>query len=135
MASDTFDPARVDAAVAEIRTRVATIAHAWGDAAQARMRAQAPWTDRNGPSLTGYNARQSLRAETAIAENGDVLVILSSDRQSLRPWSAWQRGAPVGAFLELGTRYMANRAVIMPVARAMAPQLMRQLRAEFGAKQ
>lgn len=128
MAANTYDPANLDAAVAQVRARVANTAKAWGESAQAQMRATAPWTDRNGPSLTGYNARQSLRAQTAIATNGDVLVILSSDSQTQTPWRSWTTGAPLGAFLELGTRSMASRAVIWPVARAMSTPLMRQLR-------
>jgi hypothetical protein len=132
MAVDTYDPANVDAAVAQIRARVAQTAQTWGKQAEARMRATALWHDRNGPSLTGYNARQSLRAETAIAANGDVLVILSSDRQTLTPWRQWSNGAPVGAFLELSTRYMASRAVIWPTAQALAPQLTQQLRTSIG---
>lgn len=112
----------------QVRKRVANTAQAWGKQAQEQMRVTARWTDRNGPSLTGYNARQSLKAQTAIAPNGDVLVILSSDRQSRTPWRAWQSGAPVGAFLELGTRFMANRAVIWPVAKAMSTPLMRRLK-------
>ena len=128
----TYDPANVDAAVAQIRARVAQIADTWGKQAQARMRAQAPWQDRNGPSRTGLNARQSLKAQTAIAKNGDVLVVLSSDRQTLTPWRQWSSGAPVGAFLELSTRYMAARPIIWPTAKAMAPDLVRQVRAELG---
>jgi hypothetical protein len=129
----TYDPANVDAAKAQIRARVATAANAWGKQAQARMRAQAPWQDRNGPSRTGLNARQSLKAQTAIAKNGDVLVILSSDRQTLTSWRTWASGAPVGAFLELSTRYMAARPIIWPTAKAMAPDLIKQVRAELGA--
>ena len=132
MAINTYDPANVDAAVAQIRQRVAHIADGWGKQAQARMRAQAPWTDRNGPSRTGLNARQSLKAQTAIAKNGDVLVVLSSDRQTLTPWRQWSNGAPVGAFLELSTRYMAARPIIWPTAKAMAPDLIKQVRAELG---
>lgn len=129
----TYDPANVDAAMAQIRARVATVADTWAKQAQARMRAQAPWTDRNGPSRTGLNARQSLKAQTAIAKNGDVLVVLSSDRQTLTPWRTWASGAPVGAFLELSTRYMAARPIIWPTTKAMAPDFIKRVRAELGA--
>ncbi|HZC05484.1 MAG TPA: hypothetical protein VE338_07565 [Ktedonobacterales bacterium] len=132
MAFNTYDPAKMDAAVAQMRTRVARVAQAWGKDAQERMRAQAPWTDRNGPSRTGLNARQSLKAQTAIAPNGDVLVVLSSDRQTLTPWRSWSSGAPVGAFLELSTRFMAARPILWPTAKAMAPDLIKQVRAELG---
>lgn len=96
------------------------------------MRAQASWQDRNGPSRTGLNARESLHAETAITDNGDVLVILSSDRQTLTPWRSWRDGAPAGAFLELSTRYMQSRPVIWPTARAMAPGLVQAVKDELG---
>jgi len=132
MTVDTYTQANVDTAMALIRSRVAHIADAWGKQAQARMQAQAPWHDRNGPSRTGLNARQSLKAQTVIARNGDVLVVLSSDRQSLTPWRSWSNGAPVGAFLELSTRFMAARPIIWPTAKAMAPDLIKQLRAELG---
>lgn len=132
MTVDTYDAAKVEAAVAQVRAQVANTAKAWGASAQARMRAQAPWTDRNGPSRTGFNARQSLRAQTAIASNGDVLVVLSSDRQSLTPWRSWSNGAPVGAFLELSTRFMAARPIIWPTAKAMTPDLIKQVRVELG---
>lgn len=128
MPADSYDPSRMDAAIAQIRKRVANVAHAWGKQAEAQMRATASWNDRNGPSRTGKNARESLHAETAIADNGDVLVILSSERQTLTPWRSWRDGAPVGAFLELSTRYMQARPVIWPVARAMSTPLMRRLK-------
>jgi hypothetical protein len=131
--ASTYDPAKVDAAAAQIRARVAQTAQAWGAQAQSRMQAQAPWSDRNGPSRTGLNARQSLKAQTAIDKNGNVIVVLSSDRQTLTPWRTWASGAPVGAFLELSTRFMAARPILWPTAKAMAPDLIKQVRAELGA--
>lgn len=132
--SGTYSPERLYAAVETLRGRVRTVQSGWGRDAQARMRQEASWTDRNGPSRTGLNARESLQAETIEDDSGDIVTVLYSDRQSLRGWRSWTDGAPVGAFLELGTRGrngrggMRARPVIMPVARSMAPQLLSRLK-------
>ncbi len=120
--ADSYDPARLDDAVRQIRAVVFDVAAEWAVAVQGRMRSNASWVDRNGPSMTGKNARQSLEAEAGRALNGDVIVVARADRQTLRPWSSWP-GAPVSVFLELGTRFMARRDVIRPTVHEMAPTL------------
>lgn len=122
----TYDAARVDQAVAHLRRVVADTARAWTDDVQRELRSAAPWSDRNGPSETGKNARDSLEAEVAVLPSGDLTIIARSTRARPEAWKDYAH-APVGAFLELGTRYMAKREVIWPTVQAMAPDLQSRL--------
>ena len=119
---DIYQHANLDRAVGTIKSRAQRTCYTWGRAVQARMRTTADWQDRNGPSMTGYNARESLQVEVGLHENGDIQIVARSDRQTLTPWRGWQ-GAPVAAFLELGTRYMHRHPVIYTTVHAMAPTL------------
>lgn len=127
----TYDPERLYAAIDRIRQTCFDAAVQWAGEAEARMRSEADWTDRNGPSRTGLNARESLSAETHEDADGNIVVTLYSTRQTLRPWKDWRSGAPLGMFLEEGTRGRAGTGVgamrahpvIWPTARSMAPTL------------
>ncbi len=121
-----YSPANVDAAIQKIRTSVLQVSSQWATEVKSSMQSGAPWTDRNGPSMTGLNARQSLDAEAGTMDNGDIQIVARTDRMTLKPWGSWP-GAPVGVFLELGTRYMARRAIIWPTLQQQAPQLQSQL--------
>lgn len=124
---DAYSDARMDLAITLIEGMCFEIAEGWATDVQAQMRSAAPWTDRNGPSLTGLNARQSLKAEAGRDEaSGDIVIVASTDRMTLRPWREFP-GAPVGLFLERGTRFMAPRPVIQLTVEQMAPILMSRL--------
>jgi len=124
--TSTITPESVAAAVGQLRAGVYAAAVPWAALVQARMRSEASWTDRNGPSKTGENARDSLEAEVGIEDNGNVTIVARSTRQTLRAWRGWD-GAPLGAFLELGTVHMAARPVIWPVLSSSAPDLKSRL--------
>lgn len=113
----------LDAAVRRLKEGVLLTGIEFAVFLQAELRADAPWQDRNGPSMTGKNARESLEAEAGLMDGGEIVQIVArSDRQTLTPWKEWA-GAPVGAFLELGTRYMRKREVIKPTVQRTAPEL------------
>ncbi len=123
----TFSEARLAAAIETFRARIYTRAAVpWAQMVEARMRSEASWTDRNGPSKTGENARESLEAEAAIEDDGNITIVGRSTRQTLTPWRGWD-GAPLGAFLELGTVHMQARPVIWPVLKSSAPDLKRRV--------
>lgn len=121
-----YDPHLVDEAIKQIRREIHTTCTTWSEDIQARMRSDAPWNDRNGPSLTGLNARQSLVTEVGIQETGDIQIVARTDRMTPRAWGSFE-GAPVGVFLELGTRNMSRRDIIWPTLENQAPALRRQL--------
>lgn len=122
----TITEATVAAALETVRGRVYDASDGWAQLVEARMRSEASWTDRNGPSKTGENARESLEAEAALEDDGNVTIVARSTRQTLTPWRGWD-GAPLGAFLERGTKYMQARPVIWPVMVSSAPELRRRL--------
>lgn len=127
-----YTPEALVAAVALIRKTCLSQSSFWAKDVQAAMRSGAPWTDRNGPSMTGLNARQSLETEVGTMANGDILIVARSTRQTLKPWRGWD-GAPVGAFLELSTRFMSQRPIIKVTVERMAPQLITSLNSAFGS--
>jgi hypothetical protein len=120
-----FTPERFWEAIAQMERGAALTATEWGRDVEQQMRADARWTDRNGPSVTGLNARQSLKVEVEYLGGDQVYVVAKSDRESPRQW----RGAPapVGAFLELGTRFMDKYDVVWPTLTARAPDLKQRL--------
>lgn len=110
------------AAVAQIEQGAYDIVSGtWALSVQEQMRGDARWTDRNGPSVTGLNARQSLKVQCELLPGDQIHIVGSTDRASPREW----HGAPaiVGAFLELGTRFMDKYDVIWPTLMARAPEL------------
>jgi hypothetical protein len=127
-----YTPEALIAAVALIRKTCLQESVSWARDVQSAMRSGAPWTDRNGPSMTGLNARQSLEAEAGTVDNGDIMIVARSTRQTLKPWRGWD-GAPVGAFLELSTRFMSQRPIIKVTVERMAPQLITSLNSSFGS--
>lgn len=128
----TYDPALIDVAIHRRWNASLDAASEFADATQAAMRADAPWRDRNGDSKTGKNARDSLEAEAATQDDG-ILIIARSTRQTNRPWRQWD-GAPVGAFLEEGTRKMLARPIIFRTLEALAPRLKAQLQPIWGGE-
>lgn len=107
-------PESIADAIRQVEEGCLSTSGEWASDMQARMRSEAPWHDRNGPSMTGKNARESLEAEAGRVGD-EVVIVLRSDRRSTRIWKKAGIPAPVAAFLELGTRFMAKREVIRPV--------------------
>lgn len=128
-----YSPSRIDAVVRQIRADIAGTSKTWAADVRSAMQSGAPWNDRNGPSMTGMNARQSLDAEAGIMANGDIQIVARTDRMTLKPWGSWP-GAPVGVFLELGTRFMIRRAIIWPTLTAQAPALRDHLQSIFSGE-
>ncbi len=125
-ASGAYTPANLDIALQVIRQEVGRTSQAWAQRVQDTMRANAPSNYGNGPSVTGKNARQSLETEVGTGENGDIVIVARSTRASPRAWRSFQY-APIGMFLERGTRYMAKRAVIWPTLNILVADLGRDL--------
>lgn len=105
----------IAAAIRRVEEGTLTTCGEWAADMQARMRSEAPWHDRGGlDSLNGKSARESLEAEAGRVGD-EVVIVLRGDRQTQRIWKKAGIHAPVSAFLELGTRFMAKREVIRPV--------------------
>lgn len=116
MAGHEYSPADWDRAIHELTENLLAASHTWDRRLEDMARSDAPWTDRGGrDSLTGRTARDSLEAETALSGDGTYIqIVLRSTRESTRPWKGGPN-APVGAFLELGTRRMSRKyEVIRP---------------------
>ncbi len=131
--TDTYSPEAIDKAVKQVRSSIAQVSAEWAADVKSAMQSGAPWNDQNGPSMTGLNARQSLDAEAGIMGNGDIQIVARTDRMTLKPWASWP-GAPVGVFLELGTRFMTRRAIIWPTLTAQAPALRDHLQSLFSGE-
>jgi hypothetical protein len=122
-----FSPEEIFRAIEQIERGAAATATEWARDVEQQMRGAARWTDRNGPSITGKNARQSLQAGVEYLPGDQVHAVAMSDRESPH---AWRGGpAPVGAFLEEGTRFMDKFDVIWPTLTARAPELKDRLAA------
>ncbi len=128
-----YSPARWAYVIAEMTATTLQVSALWAADVELAMRSNAPWTDRGGKdSVTGLTARQSLEAQVAMGPGGAfVQIVARSTRASTRPWRGGPN-APVGAFLELGTRRMARREVIWPTLTSMAPALKAGLDAAFS---
>lgn len=126
-ATNTYSPERVDAAIRTLQQRIKKTCVTWGDEVQAAARQNAPWSDRGSEdSVTGKTARESLEAQVGV-ERGRVLIVLRSTRESSHSWKGGPH-APVGAFLELGTRRMRKFSVIWPTLERTTPILHTRLR-------
>lgn len=122
-----WTPGALDAAVDEIITGCVKTGQIWAADVRERMRSEAPWHDRGGKdSATGLSARQSLDTEVSVVWGEEVRIVARSTRET-------RKGAPVGAFLELGTRYMHRYDVIWPVLVTSADDLKGQLEAMLRA--
>lgn len=126
MAAGEISAAELMAAVEQWERAIAVETTEWAKSVQERMRADARWTDRNGPSVTGLNARQSLQTEVEYTPGVEVWAVAMSDRESPRQWNGGP--APVGAFLEKGTKWMGPYDVIYPTLTAAVPDLQDRVR-------
>lgn len=117
-----------EALAAVTKTLLATSAD-WSGYVQDEMRSGARWTDRGGQdSVTGKSARESLEAEAGLSDDGtEIIIVGRSTRESTHQWRGGPH-APVGAFLELGTRFMHERyAIIQPTLEQNTARLQQML--------
>jgi HK97 gp10 family phage protein len=84
------------------------VAKYWDGRVEAHMKHKAPWTDRT------TNARNGLFAKAYQKAKGLYAIILA-------------HSVTYGIYLELGTRYMRARPIIIPTMRIYAPKVMRTL--------
>lgn len=84
------------------------VAKYWDGRVEAYMKHQAPWNDQT------TNARSGLFANAAKLGEGLYAIILG-------------HSVTYGIYLELGTRYMRARPIIVPTMRIYAPKVMRTL--------
>jgi hypothetical protein len=121
-----FSPAAMEAAINQIIAGAGEVAHMWAPNVQDRMRSEARWHDQGGKdSATGLTARESLDAQVD-ATPDEIRIVARSTRET-------RKGAPVGAFLELGTRFMGRYDVIWPVLTTSTEELKSQLEAMLHA--
>lgn len=77
----------------------------WDGRAEAHMKHNAPWTDRTTNARNGLAARAARLGKTTFA------IILS-------------HAVDYGIYLELGTRYMRKRPIILPTMDLYGPKVM-----------
>lgn len=113
----TDPPSRMAGTLETYRARIVAGLHAIADAFAGIIRgwmvANAPWSDRSGKARAGL----------------DALVEKAATSVTIRVFGR----AMYTMFLELGTRYMAPRPVIMPAIHAHAAAIMAALRGLVGA--
>lgn len=80
----------------------------WDAPVERHMKHNAPWTDRT------TNARNGLEAEAAKLGGGVFAIIL-------------RHSVDYGRYLELGTRYMRARPIILPTIDLYAPKVIKTL--------
>jgi HK97 gp10 family phage protein len=92
----------------KLQRAVFGVVNRWDGKIEAHMKHNAPWTDRTS------NARNGLRAQAAAFSKTSYGILLT-------------HGVTYGIYLELGTRYMRARPIIIPTMEEFGPRVVASL--------
>jgi len=104
----TFDTSKFESAKVmdrKLNRAIFGVAKYWDGRVEAYMKHKAPWKDRT------TNARNGLFAKAVKLADGMYAIILA-------------HSVTYGIYLELGTRYMRARPIILPAIKIYAPKVM-----------